>query len=56
MDATNEGFLGSILAWVKHPFDTQGSAVRWILFVGLLIIAVFFWQLILLEILPREGD
>lgn len=51
----NDGIFGSIGAWIKKPFDAQGSAVKWILFVGLLIIAAFFWQLILLEIV-RKGE
>lgn len=41
----------SISEWMAHPFDTQGSAFHWILFVGLLIVAVWFWQVILLMLL-----
>lgn len=44
------GFLGNITEWLAHPFNTQGSAFRWVLFVGLLIIATFLWQLVLIEI------
>jgi hypothetical protein len=43
------GFLGSILAWFAHPFQSQGSALNWVLFVGLLIVAAWFWQVVLLE-------
>jgi hypothetical protein len=47
------GFLGSILAWIEHPFQSGGSALNWVLWVGLIIVAIAFWQLILLE-LTRE--
>jgi hypothetical protein len=44
------GFLGNILGWFAHPFQSQGSAWNWILFVGLLIVAAWFWQWSLLHI------
>ena len=37
----------NITGWFSHPFNTQGSALSWILFVGILIIAVWFWTHIL---------
>lgn len=40
----------SVVDWVKHPFNSQGSAFNWVLFVGLLIIAVWMWHVILLSI------
>lgn len=46
----DKGLVGNIVDWFAHPFSTSGSALRWVLFVGLLIIAAFFWQIILLEI------
>lgn len=46
----NQGILTGILAWLKHPFNSQGSALNWILFVGLLIIAAFMWNTVLLSI------
>lgn len=45
----NTGFLGSILAWFSHPFQSEGSAFNWVLFVGLLVVAAWMWQVILLE-------
>lgn len=48
------GFLGSILGWFAHPFQSQGSAFNWVLFVGLLIVAAWFWQWTLLQI-TTEG-
>lgn len=44
-----EGLVNSVVDWFAHPFDAQGSAFNWVLFVGLLVIAAFFWQLILIE-------
>jgi hypothetical protein len=46
---SSTGFLGSVMTWFAHPFQTQGSALNWVLFVGLLIAAIWFWQVILLE-------
>jgi hypothetical protein len=43
----------SIVDWYKQPFRTGGSAFNWVLFVGLLIVAVWFWHIILLQI---KGD
>jgi hypothetical protein len=47
------GLIGTINSWWMHPFNTGGSAFNWVMFVGLIVIAVFLWQLILLE-LARE--
>ena len=44
------GFLSDITDWYKQPFASSGSATQWVLFVGLLIIAVWFWHIILLFI------
>jgi hypothetical protein len=41
-------------AWWAKPFDSQGSAFTWVLFVGLLIIAAFLWQTILLIGFSKE--
>jgi hypothetical protein len=48
--STGAGFVTSILTWLKSPFTSQGSALNWILFVGLLVIAVWFWNHILMQI------
>lgn len=50
---TSTGFVTSIITWAQHPFQTGGSALNWVLFVGLLIIAAWFWQHILLQL---KGD
>lgn len=46
----NAGLISNMGAWWKRPFNTQGSALNWVLFVGLIIIAAFLWQLTLLKI------
>lgn len=33
--------------WTKKPFSSDMSLVNWILFIGLLIVAVIFWQQII---------
>lgn len=47
---TSGGLVTGILGWVKQPFSSQGSALNWVLFVGLLIIAAWMWNHILLTI------
>ncbi len=42
--------LDSILDWFTHPFRTDGNAVNWLLFVGLLMCAMWFWQTVLASI------
>jgi hypothetical protein len=42
--------VNGMVAWFKTPFQSGGNAVNWVLFVGLLIIAAWFWQVILLDI------
>lgn len=46
----NKGLIGHIIGWFSHPFTTRGNALDWVLFVGLLIVAVWFWNHILLSI------
>lgn len=46
----NGGLFGSIDRWLKKPFTTSGSALNWVLFVGLVIVAVWFWQVTLLKL------
>jgi hypothetical protein len=44
------GLVGSTINWFAHPFQSQGSALNWILFVGLLIVAAWGWNHVLLQI------
>ena len=34
----------AVLSWIEQPFNEQGSALNWILFVGLLAIAGWWWE------------
>lgn len=47
---TRDGLAGSVTNWFAHPFNSQGSALTWVLFLGLVIIAAWFWNHILLQI------
>jgi hypothetical protein len=48
-----KGFLGNVIDWFAHPFQSQGSAFNWVLFVGLLVVAGWFWQVVLLQITDK---
>jgi hypothetical protein len=43
-----QGLIGSVISWWRAPFQSQGSALNWVLFVGLLVIAAFLWQTVLI--------
>lgn len=47
---TKTGFIAEVTNWAKQPFQSGGSAFNWILFVGLLIIAAWMWNIVLLQI------
>jgi hypothetical protein len=49
MNEDSSGLVSTMNSWWSHPFNSQGSAFNWVLFVGLIIIAAFLWQLVLLE-------
>jgi hypothetical protein len=49
-DAKQSGIVGAVVNWMTHPFNSNGSALNWILFVGLLIVAAGLWNTILLSI------
>jgi hypothetical protein len=38
-----------VTAWLKSPFNSSGSAFNWVLFVGLLLIAAWMWNTVLLH-------
>ena len=50
----DKGLLGAVGQWWSQPYNAQGSALNWVLFVGLLVLAAFFWQLILIAGFSKE--
>lgn len=44
------GLVDGVIGWVKQPFNPHGTALQWIGFLGLLIVAAWFWQVILLDL------
>jgi len=36
--------------WWKQPFKSDGSVLNWFLFLGLIIIVLFFWNRVLARI------
>lgn len=48
--AHNTTLFGHFNSWWMHPFQSGGSAFSWVMFVGLIIIATFLWQLVLIEL------
>ena len=50
MGDTFSRMIDGTVAWLKTPFNSRGSALNWLAFVGLLIVAVWFWQVVLLHI------
>lgn len=50
MGSTQTGFVAEVLGWAKKPFNAQGSALNWILFVGLLAIAAWMWNTVLIKL------
>jgi hypothetical protein len=50
MDEQKKGLVPAVIDWFAHPFQSTGSALNWVLFVGLLIIAAWFWNHVLLQI------
>lgn len=43
MDDEKKNLWDNISGWWAHPFNTQGSALNWVLFFGLFLVAVWFW-------------
>ncbi len=48
-DDKKPGLFGALNSWWSKPFNSNGTALDWVLFVGVIVIATFLWQLILLE-------
>lgn len=48
----NCGLCDAVNKWLKQPFREDGSALNWFLFLGLALVAVFFWTRILKRVAP----
>jgi hypothetical protein len=46
----NGGLVSKVTGWLQHPFNKDGSAFNWVLFVGLLVVAAWLWNSVLLTI------
>lgn len=50
-DSQNSGLLGSVVNWLRHPFNnTNGTATNWVYALILVVIVVWFWNHILLQV------
>lgn len=38
------GVYSAISKWLAKPFDSNGNALNWFLFVGLLLVIIFAWS------------
>jgi hypothetical protein len=50
METKASGVITNLFGWLAQPFKSSGSALNWVLFVGLLVIAAWFWNHILMSI------
>ena len=50
-DESQSGLLGVIYGWISYPFTATGSALNWLLILGLLFIVGWFWYHILMSII-----
>jgi len=44
MNSTGTGFISDTINWFKKPLLFSGTPLDWILWVGVLIIAAWFWH------------
>jgi hypothetical protein len=52
-DEQQHGLLGVVYGWISYPFNSSGSALNWLLILGILIIVGWFWYHVLLSILDE---
>lgn len=50
-DEKEQGLFGALVGWVKHPFNSNGSVLNWVLIVGVILVAVWFWNWILIQLI-----
>lgn len=48
-DLQASGLVSHVGQWFKHPFNAQGSVLNWALFLGMIIIVSFLWNVILIK-------
>jgi hypothetical protein len=44
------GLFSGVASWLKQPFQSGQNAWKWVLFVGLIIVAAALWNTVLLHI------
>jgi hypothetical protein len=42
--------VSSLKDWIRQPFDAQMSLKGWLLFTGLIIVAVILWTMVLRDL------
>lgn len=42
----------AINRWMKQPFNAEGSVINWVLFLGLVMMVIWFWSRIIVRIAP----
>jgi hypothetical protein len=40
--------------WWRKPFNPEGDAINWALFVGFVLVVMFLWRRVLKQIIPSE--
>lgn len=52
----NTGLVSSLGKWYAHPFNSDGTALNWVLFLGLVIVAAFLWNLVIIQVVPKVTE
>ena len=47
---SNGGLISNVNAWLAKPFNSQGSAMNWFLFVGFFMCVSLLWTRILADL------
>jgi hypothetical protein len=46
----NSGLIAGVMQWWAKPFDPSGSALNWLLWVGILVIGWWLWNTVILMV------
>lgn len=38
-----QNYLDDLKGWLKHPYNEEGSALQWFLFIGLWVVCTYLW-------------